>query len=188
MDYDSIYLSYLKLKGVKSFDLIDKLGISQDDLNFFRKIGLILVNSDSYLRLEVGRVHSFDFSFYFNHFDKLDEILHKNLNTRFFIHYILFNINIYLSVENLVQLIKKRLSNFNIIESEIVDAHNVLLRSGLILKDYCQNNTLYVNDREIITAKNMWVYQNVSVKRYNDIEIAVDYIQKLILSLLSSKI
>lgn len=181
--YERVYKNYSLLNKNPNQGLIKDLSISVQMLVHFEKMGIIIMNKDNYCFIDENekKIHKVDLYFYCNNYHKLDKILHPNNKTKFLIHFIIFNINSYLTIDNLIKKIRS-LIKIEINEEDIINAHNVLLDAGLICKQFCNNNTYHDDGDMIIIIKDSWFFNNESVKRYFEHEIPVDYLQKIILS------
>lgn len=187
--YENIFLAYSFLKNKcknNYYGNVRSLLIPQEIIKIFEDFGLIIVENNRYLFLDLPEKSANypDLFFYFTHQKKLSKILDPSLKTRFFIHYILFKIQVYLTPEKLVNIIRREIEGtqyqnifqtMNVTEQDIYQAHSILLEAGLIKKQFCLTNQYYNDEGKIIIIKNMWYFS-----KPNESEIQVDYIQKIL--------
>ena len=160
ISFEEFYFNYHKL--LKNEPILD--------LGIFQKMGLVHIFQNKIILIKVKKPNKLNLYFYYANFNKLNNLLDENDNVKFFIHYILFNIHTYTSVEKLVKIIEKN-NNIIVDKNEVNSAHNILLQCGLFTKEYCFDNVIHQDyDGTIISIKNMWFYRN---------EGEIDYFGKL---------
>jgi len=193
--YENVYFSFINLKKKWKNDEITNVHSLQLDpkiIQIFQEFGILIVENNScfFLNPSEKNIENIDLYYYFSRRHNLHKILHQNLHTRFLIHLILFKINSYLSPEKLIQQIQSKLNNqssinslqkLNITNQEIIDAHNILLSSGLISYDYCQHNLLYNDNGNNVLIKDKWLFNNQRINQ-------PDFLYKLVLNFLTNSL
>lgn len=186
-NYEDLYFYYLQLKkycknnhcGIVD-NIFKNINIKNDYIELFKKIGIILIKNNYYLFFDLNEktINEIDLFFYYNNQNKLNKIFHENSDIIFFIHVIIYNINIYLSPEKLISIIHKKYSKnmetFDLIKNfidEIKIAHEIVQEAGIIKKYFCFDNTYYNDIDKVIIIKDMWYYKN---------EFDNDYIKKIV--------
>lgn len=195
IQYETLYFNFQLLKKKCKnyiYGNIKSLPIDIKILEQFQHFGLILLENNNYLFLNYPEKTSLsiDLYYYFSNSDKLHKIFHPDLQTRFFIHHILFNVLNYISPEKLINKIKQQINNNNnqwvfekmkINNDSIIQAHNLLLASGLIVKEFCIVNQYFEVDGVMVIMKDTWYFKNDSIKKIQDYEMPVDFMQKIAL-------
>jgi len=189
--YENLFLSYKKLKqkaNEKNFGKIDDLNIQIEILKIFENFGFITLKNNNYLFFEKGKsIGEINFHFYYKNYKKLDFLLCDDNKTKFLIHFILFNVHIYLTPNKLATLIKKLIDieiyeQMGFLDVQILDAHNILLNCGLIVKDFTTQNQLIDDNGTIVSIKDSWYYKNERVKNMYGVDTAQDYLPKIVMT------
>lgn len=162
MKYEQFYLLYYKIK--KNIFLNKKLLVNIDQLDYFEKTGLLLKKDNDYIYvLNNEKINDFDIQFLYNNISKLNFIFHENNLVKFLINYIIKNINLYLSIDSLILIIKKSFGEkyylFEFDESIIIEAHKILFESGIYKKKYCFQNRIIVELGNSININNKWYFE-----------------------------
>jgi len=193
--YETLYFNFQLLKKKCKNNIYGNIKSLNIDMTILEKIqhfGLILLENNHYLFLSFPEKTSLtiDLYYYYTNSDKLNKIFHPNIHTRFFIHYIIFNVLNYISPEKLINKIKQQINNNNnqwvfekmkINNDSIIQAHNLLLGSGIIVKEFCIVNQYFEVDGVMVIMKDTWYFKNDSIKKIFDHEMPVDFMQKIAL-------
>ncbi len=168
--YEKLYLDLIELKK-HSQGKINSIKIQKESLYTFVKIGLVKIDWDNYIYCDWNEKKiDIDLNFYFTHIEKLD-FFGKNPDIRFYVHFILFNVNSYLSQENLLKIVKSKLNIVN--NDDLFAANKILIESSLIRKEFCSKNICYFDMGKVIMIKDDWIYNNKYQKDN------MDYIQRI---------
>lgn len=189
ISYERIYLIFnelVKKTNEKKYGLIEELQLTSDLIKLFEDFGILITEKDKFIFLELSSktYKEIDLYFLYKNYKKLNKIIGENTRIRFFINYILFNINTYLTSSKLVELIKNKFNEqyieLNILDEDIVRAHLFLVDVGLIKKNYCDTSTYFSDNGSMVLYKNIWFYQNSRVINNFEKETCVDYMTKIV--------
>lgn len=182
--YEDFYkLFHLLKKKFKKNTLGNVSDYNIDNLKLLEDCGFLIIQEDKFLFLEFPEkvLCEIDLFFYYKNFSKLNNIISQNNKIKFIFHYILFNITYYLSIEKLHKSLLRYIGKIIEIKIEnLIEAHTLLTNSGIIKKDFCMDNRYFEDDGKITLYKSTWFYSNERIKRYDNIDIQIDYIQKLV--------
>lgn len=176
MDFEQFYLGFNKIR--RDINVQNNISIIDNLLcTILQNCGFLLKKDKNYLFLQLPNVVDIDLFFYYKNQDKLDKIFHQNNIVKFLIHFIFFSVHTYLTPDKLISIVKDKISQnninlFEITNDNIIAAHNILLDSGIVKKDFCLTNTYYDDNGKFIIIKDTWVYT---------VDSSVNYLQKIML-------
>jgi len=185
--YEKLYLILDGLKKqIKENPLISRenTGLDIEIFKIFQEIGFVLIEKEKLFFLNIPEKLNIDLHFYYRNIHKMHKIFYGDVRVRFLIHFILFKVYQYLTVEKLIDIIKNSIGEniiieFNIKNENIISAHNFLVNCSLIKKEFIKTDTLYTDKDCVTSLKNTWIFKNDLLKK-NETEI--DYISKILLN------
>jgi hypothetical protein len=181
MNYENFYTTYYQLNQIcktsgyygrlSKFHELTCLFLDQEMINFFQELGLIIIYDQWFLFLERHNEGDIDLYYYYHHHGKLSHLMHQNSNIRFIIHWFMFNINIYRSIDQVILHFIKQyegvLHNLNLEENDFQTAHNFLIECEIIQYHKCKNSHLFEDQSGMIDLKGKWYFINQLTKTHS---------------------
>jgi hypothetical protein len=178
ISYQELYTTYYQLKdgcrqrGYCGED-VSTLQLDQDMTQLLTELGLILVSNDNkwFIFLQCHFNSDIPLYYYYHNRDKLSQLIHSDVKIRFIIHWLLYNIHIYLSIDQLWCNFEKLygtkiLTNLNITPYYFSIAHEFLAECELVQYHKCDDQFMYDYQDQIIDLKDKWYFVNITTANH----------------------